>query len=163
MRLISYLSSTLITFIRICSGSLVDVAIGVLNFQNVRELEKLTDQSQEFRRLKVFLKNRMVIVHTGSKSYKKKIRDLVAYAGRYVFDKDGIQTTVAVGANIGFDGTLADLIDPRSITHRCINSNYVTPLSLVFKWEIGTETLSSLQSCVPFPVAKFIGRRYPMH
>lgn len=84
--------------VRIRSDSLVTVALGVLNQRDVRRLE-LDEQNQDFRHLKSFLKNQMVMVQAGSKSYKKKIRNLVPYAGRYRFDKEGTQTTVAVGVN----------------------------------------------------------------
>lgn len=95
-------------FIRIRSDTLLNVAMDVLNSREVRKLE-LVDHSQDFRHLKSFLKNKMVMVRAGPKSYKKKIRDLVAYAGKYSFDKEGMQTTVAVRRHKKSDGTPTDL------------------------------------------------------
>ena len=93
--------SRLDTFVdRYGSGPLQDVALGVLNRRNLRDLG-IPEDHADFKKLKSFLKNLLVVVTpTGGapneRSRKKKIRGLVANAGYFRFDKEGLSTTVAV-------------------------------------------------------------------
>jgi len=81
------------------AGPLPDVALSVLGrLRNVRDLE-LAPGDANYRKLKSFFKNIFVRVNpTGgipnARSPKKLIRDLVPYAGDFVFEKDGMSTTV---------------------------------------------------------------------
>ena len=82
------------------SGPLPNVALSVLGSRNFRDLDVPEDHAN-FRKLKSFLKNLFVMVTpTGGdpneRSRKKKIRGLVANAGNFEFEKDGMLTTVKV-------------------------------------------------------------------
>jgi hypothetical protein len=79
---------------------LPQVALSVLGKRDAQKLE-LAQTGVNYRKLRSFLKNIFVCVDpTGgvpnSRSPKKLIHDLVLYAGKYTFDKNGVETTVKV-------------------------------------------------------------------
>jgi hypothetical protein len=79
--------------LRYRSGPLPMVAMELLKTTNARHLF-LDEEDLNFRKLKAFLKRLFVRVKPNGR--KKQIRDLMPFAGEFVFNKETGHTTVQV-------------------------------------------------------------------
>ncbi|KAJ7197185.1 argonaute-like protein [Mycena pura] len=79
------------------SGSLMDVALAVLNTKDVRNLGPTNANQEDFRKLAKHLKNRLITTQT-SKGRTKTIRGIVpGPVGRYEFQASGTGPTTTIG------------------------------------------------------------------
>ena len=73
---------------------LLGAAMEVLGARDVRELNRLCTSSEQFQKLRSFLKGVLVVVKPGDRV--KRIHGLVRQGGREEFDKDGRKIAAAV-------------------------------------------------------------------